>query len=168
MSALQWLVAGSTLHLPLLHLCGPASPPLTPPTSLAQHATPTPAKIGSTGSLDLSPFSFASPIALLFTPLAWSALPIPPPHHLPHHSNAPLFFPPASSQPRLTQELCAPRVPVPHPAITAPMKYNSNRQKVPRFCGAMVSWCQPLCRPLPHTLLTTSASAASARQPTRP
>lgn len=57
-----------------------------------------------------------------------------------------------------------PRVPLPHPAITAPMRYSSSRQKVPRFCGAMV----PQCRPLSHTLLKASAAAASARQSSGP
>lgn len=69
MSAPQRLVAGSTLYLPLLQLSGPASPPLAPPMSLVQQPTPTPAKFGSTGPLDLSPFSFALPIALLSSPL---------------------------------------------------------------------------------------------------
>lgn len=44
------------------------------------------------------------------------------------------------------------------------MRYSSNRQKVLRFCGAMV----PLSRVLSHTLLTASSAAASARQPTQP
>lgn len=46
--------------------------------------------------------------------------------------------------------------PLPHPAITAPMRYSSNRQKVLRFCGAMVS---------PGPTLSASRAAASADQP---
>lgn len=59
----------------------------------------------------------------------------------------------------------APSVPVPrgrppaHPAITAPMRYSSNRQKVLRFCGAMVS---------PGPTLSASRAAASADQPFQP
>lgn len=48
--------------------------------------------------------------------------------------------------------------PLPHPAITAPMRYSSNRQKVLRFCGAMVT---------PGPTLSASRAAASADQPFR-
>lgn len=48
------------------------------------------------------------------------------------------------------------RKPLPHPASTVPMRYSSNRQKVLRFCGAMVCPCP-----------TLSASCA-ADQPFRP
>lgn len=49
--------------------------------------------------------------------------------------------------------------PLPHPAITVPMRYSSNRQKVLRFCGAMVS---------PGPTLSASGAAASPDQPFRP
>lgn len=42
--------------------------------------------------------------------------------------------------------------PLPHPAITAPMRYSSNRQKVLRFCGAMVPPSRP---PVPLRRLTS-------------
>ena len=115
--------------------------------------------------------SLEPPTALLSSPLAWPtpAILLPPPPHL---SNAPLHSLSLATlplpQPRLTDSRApCPRVPVPHPAITAPRRYSSNRQKVPRFCGAMVSLCRPLCRSLAHAFLTDSAAAESAHQPTR-
>lgn len=117
------------------------------------------------------PLSLMPPTALLSTPPAWPTRPIllPLPPHLsnsPLHSLSLAMLP--HPQPRLTDSRApCPWVPVPHPAITAPRRYSSNRQKVPRFCGAMVSRCRPLCRSLAHTLLTASAAAASAHQPTR-
>lgn len=84
-----------------------------------------------------------------------------------HHSNAPFHSPRRTMSPSLPSLLPSqdcPQIPIPHPAITVPMRYSSNRQKVPRFCGAIV----PLCRPRTPALLTAPAAPASARQPTRP
>lgn len=61
---------------------------------------------------------------------------------------------PSSTPPGSFSARVAPRAPcrtrgspLPHPAITVPMRYSSNRQKVLRFCGAMVSPGVPLSLP---------------------
>jgi hypothetical protein len=54
------------------------------------------------------------------------------------------------------------KLPFPHPAITVPMRYSSNRQKVLRFCGAILPLC--LCRCQSHTLFTASSAAGLAGQ----
>ena len=109
------------------------------------------------------------PTVLLSIPLAWPTLPTPlhrlttaTPLSTPPVGQCPLLYP--ASVPAKTDLMApCPQIPIPHPAITVPMRYSSNRQKVPRFCGAIV----PLRRPRPPTLLTAPA-AASARQPTQP
>ena len=140
-----------------------------PTLRLALH--PTLASLGksssrASGSKPLSP---GSPTVLLSIPLAWPTLPTPL-HRL--TTATPLSTPPVGQCPLLSPasfpaktDLMAqcPQIPIPHPAITVPMRYSSNRQKVPRFCGAIV----PLCRPRPPALLTAPA-AASVRQPTQP
>lgn len=101
----------------------------------------------------MSPTALSAPLAQPTTTHS-SSLP-------PHHSNTPLHPPPSLTMPHLPSasfpaktdlRVLCPRLAVPHPAITAPMRYSSNRQKVPRFCGAMVFLSEPLPPGTPHSL----------------
>lgn len=148
------------------------------PNSAAPHPTlrlslhPTLASLGKSSSRasESKSLSPGSPTVVLSIPLSWPTLPTPPLHRL--TTATPPTTPPVGQCPLLSPacflaktDLMAPcpQIPIPHPAITVPMRYSSNRQKVPRFCGAIV----PLCRPRSPALLTAPA-AASARQPTGP
>lgn len=86
---------------------------------------------------------------------AWPTRPLCPSAQLTAPSSLPLASFSAKAAPRAP---CRAE-PRPHPAITAPMRYSSNRQKVLRFCGAMVS---------PGPTLSASRAAACADQPFRP